>query len=185
MKAEQVVQQLRNTHLFTPADGGIWCKQELFLTWMMVKPVTSTFSDKYSDPATFTVDHGDDPEEVKSFLDNLSLFSNVWQYRGTFVQVSRSQSLLDEAIKAGEEKNYFLSSGLLGYPTSANYWRPGALLKGEHLENDEQYKLTRDLFSPEYKGGLPGFRLSKANWREEVKVLQDWYGVLQRHDFLN
>src|SRR3989344_3590115 len=181
LKPEQVIERLRDTHLFTPGDGGIWSKQELFLTWMRVKPVTNTFSNKYSDPKNYLIDRGDNPLEVEDFLGSIDLVSKIWQAKGTYLLVSRAKSLLDAAVNAGDQRNYYLVSALYGYPTSANYWRPGAPLKDEHLEDDEQYELSKDHLPAEYTGTLPGFRLSKANWREEVKVLQDWYGVLERY----
>lgn len=178
-KAEQL---LESPYFVVDNGASLYEKQLIFYVLAGIKPVSEvgSYHMEWLSP-TYGESRGDDQAEVAAFLASLGLhYAFKLPYDGT-VTVSLREELIRAAQAIdihGDEATIYRKYGeLYGYPKTAvdaavaewAYDRPSLLSIEEQRQIEDKSGLPRDSFI---------FRFSKADWKEELETVRQWYAVL-------
>lgn len=154
-------------------DGALAEKQCVFLALCGKKPVSEATS------STIVVDGNgrhtipEDEQALGDFLSELGLkYSLRSDEYATDAVISLDQTLLGKYISSNDTHEV---GRLLGYPESATQ----AFVDGECISFEDQEQMMQEAGLPII---MPQFRLSKANARAGIAILQDWYGILKTYN---
>jgi hypothetical protein len=183
---EQAVRDLKNFDLITAID-----KAHVLLVMHDVKP--SMHTGFFSDPVEIDLDlpkaHIEDKKKFGDIITDLGLsyklqtkllnkqIDNVsFRYEWAVFCVAKEINVAEALYDARERQDERHEGMLLGYPESA----VDAYVNDDMIDTSDVPKLTENVDLAGMK--FLNHRLSKNNWREEVKYLSDYARALKRID---
>lgn len=144
-------------------------KQEIFLTLSGLKPVSMIGG----------IDSLDLPK-VTDLLNQIGLYYQISKEYPETIFVSKNQEniILYKSISEQGKVDKTNKNGLLlGFPESA----VEAFDKNDCLGYEDQRRVTEALgINPDFTP----FRLSRWNYKEEIKIIAKWYNTLRLYDLL-
>jgi hypothetical protein len=170
---------LKHSEFFVGTTDGapLVEKQQIFLVLATVKPLSSVMTGHWV-PTTedgrvigrHTV--GDDPKEVKAFLDSLGLASKVaFEGYATTAVVTNRPGLLSEYQHATDS---VAVGRLFGFPETAIAAFAGATC----MDTEEQHRIEKEAGIPDF---VPTFRFSRDHWCEELSTVKEWSELLHAY----
>lgn len=172
---------LKNSDIFSNhTDNAPYAeKQCILLVLVGKKPVSEATTCTWIITPTSCRAKPADHKEVKNYLKKLGLYCYVYDYENaTIAAVSLDSSLIKKYIKLNDKGTAADDGALFGYPQTAIE----AFGKQElMMDLAKQNKIMKNAGLPEF---MPAFRFSKANYKDELKVLKDWHETLKLYELV-